>query len=52
MKKKPKIQNTSTKGDLPIQEIPLACADEAAAVEFIEKQREWDESVLHRDLPV
>ncbi len=43
MKKKPKIQNTSTKGDMPIQEIPLACADEDAAVEFIEKQREWHE---------
>ena len=42
MKKKPKIQNTSTKGDTPIQELPAACADEAVAVEFMEKHRWGD----------
>lgn len=36
---KTKVQNRSTKNDPIIQEIPLACADEKAAVEFMEKQR-------------
>lgn len=36
------VQNTSTKDDAPIQEVPLACADEKAAVEFMEKQRWGD----------
>lgn len=36
------VQNESTKDDAPIGEIPLACADEKAAVEFMEKQR-WGE---------
>ena len=36
------VQNRSTKDDPVIQEIPLACADEKAAVEFMEKQR-WGE---------
>ena len=36
---KRKVQNRSTKNDPVIHEIPLACADEKAAVEFLEKQR-------------
>lgn len=36
---KTKVQNRSTKNDPVIAAIPLACADEKAAVEFIEKQR-------------
>ncbi|HEC26496.1 MAG TPA: IS1595 family transposase [Gammaproteobacteria bacterium] len=39
---KSKVQNRSTKNDPVIQEIPLACADEKAAVEFLEKQRWGD----------
>jgi transposase-like protein len=38
-----KIQNRSTKNDPVIQAIPLACADEKAAVEFMEAQR-WGAS--------
>lgn len=34
-----KVQNRSTKGDEITQELPLACADETAAVEFMEKRR-------------
>lgn len=34
-----KVQNQSTKNDPVIRELPMACADESAAVEFIEKQR-------------
>jgi transposase-like protein len=34
-----KVQNSSTKDDQVIRELPLACADEAAAVEFMEHQR-------------
>ena len=30
-----KIQNKSTKDDTPIQELPVACANEAAAVEIV-----------------
>ena len=37
-----KIQNQSTKGDAPIEELPAACADEATAVEFMEKHRWGD----------
>lgn len=37
-----KVQNRSTKNDPVIQELPIACADEKAAVEFIEKQRWGD----------
>jgi len=37
--KKPKIQNMSTKGDEITQRLPVACTDEAAAVEFMEHQR-------------
>lgn len=35
-------QNRSTKDDEPIRELPLACADETAAVNFLEKHR-WGE---------
>lgn len=38
-KGKRKVQNRSTKGDEVTQELPLACADEKAAVEFMEKRR-------------
>ena len=34
-----KVQNRSTKNDPIIKGIPMACADEEAAVEFMEKQR-------------
>ena len=43
MKDKPKIQNRSTKHDETIKAIPLACADEKAAVEFMEAKR-WGDS--------
>jgi transposase-like protein len=36
---KAKVQNRSTKNDLVLLALPLACADEKAAVEFMEKQR-------------
>jgi hypothetical protein len=45
--KKALVQNESTKQDEPINEVPLACADEKAAVEFMEKQR-WGEHVSLR----
>lgn len=41
--KKTKVQNRSTKNDPVIKELPLACADESAAVAFLEKQR-WGNS--------
>jgi transposase-like protein len=34
-----KVQNQSTKNDPVIRSLPTACADEAAAVEFLEEQR-------------
>ena len=37
--KERKVQNRSTKDDLITKEIPMACADEKSAVEFMEKQR-------------
>ena len=37
------IQNRSTKGDAVVAAIPRACADEKAAVEFMEAQR-WSKS--------
>lgn len=40
--RKTKIQSQSTKGDPVLEELPLACADEKAAVEFMEKQRWGD----------
>lgn len=40
--KSSKVQNRSTKGDKIIQALPVACADEAAAVVFMEEQR-WGE---------
>ena len=36
---KTKVQNTTTKNDPVIAALPLACSDEKAAVEFMEKQR-------------
>jgi transposase-like protein len=39
---KGKVQNRSTKNDPVIGDIPQACADEHAAVEFMEKQRWGD----------
>jgi hypothetical protein len=39
-----KIQIRSTKTDKVIAEIPLVCADERAAVEFMQKQR-WGDHV-------
>lgn len=43
MKTKSKVQNRSTKHDETIREIPMACADEKAAVEFMERKR-WGDS--------
>jgi transposase-like protein len=37
--KTPKVQNRSTKDDAIVNALPLACSDEKAAVEFMEKQR-------------
>lgn len=37
-----KVQNRSTKNDPVLMELPTACASEAAAVEFMEKQRWGD----------
>jgi hypothetical protein len=37
--RKTKVQNQSTKNDVTIAQIPAACAEELAAVEFLEKQR-------------
>jgi transposase-like protein len=37
-----KVQNRSTKNDPVLMALPLACANEAAAVEFMEKQRWGD----------
>lgn len=39
---RPKIQNRSSKGDPTLEELPVACASESAAVEFLEKQRFGD----------
>lgn len=41
-KTKPKIQNRSTKDDQVVTDIPAACANEQAAVEFLERQRWGD----------
>lgn len=41
MNTKAKVQNRSTKGDTPIQQLPRACADEYYAVLFMEAQR-WE----------
>lgn len=41
MKRKNLVQNRSTKDDAQTQAIPLACASEKAAVEFMESQR-WE----------
>ena len=45
---KSKVQNRSTKNDPVIQELPIACANEKAAVEFIEKQRWGDHPACPR----
>jgi transposase-like protein len=37
-----KVQNQSTKGDEPIRDLPAACADELAAIEFMETHRWGD----------
>ena len=42
MNTKTKVQNQSTKDDPIIAALPAACADEKAAVEFMEKQRWGD----------
>lgn len=34
-----KVQNKSTKDDFPIRDLPKACSDETAAVEFLEQHR-------------
>jgi transposase-like protein len=39
---KTKVQNRSTKGDPVLMALPIACSDERAAVEFLERQR-WDD---------
>lgn len=41
METRSKVQNRSTKGDAPIQQLPRACADEYYAVLFMEAQR-WE----------
>ena len=46
--KKRQVQNESTKGDPVIGELPIACADEKAAVEFMEKQRWGDKPYCPR----
>lgn len=46
--KKRQVQNESTKNDPVITELPLACADEKAAVEFMEKQRWGDKPYCPR----
>lgn len=43
-----KVQNRSTKNDPMLEAIPLACADEKAAVEFMEKQRWGSHSACPR----
>ena len=43
-----KVQNRSTKDDATIAAIPAACADEKAAVEFMEKQRWGDHPACPR----
>lgn len=45
---KAKVQNRSTKGDKIIAALPAACADEKAAVEFMEKQRWGDHPACPR----
>lgn len=45
---KPKVQNRSTKDDPIIGALPVACADEKAAVEFMEAQRWGDHPACPR----
>lgn len=42
MNTKSKVQNRSTKHDKTIRELPIACADEVAATEFMERKRWGD----------
>jgi transposase-like protein len=44
----PKVQNRSTKNDPVLEALPLACADESAAVAFMEKQRWGDHPACPR----
>lgn len=46
--KKTQVQNRSTKDDSVITDLPLACADEFKAVEFMEKQRWGDHACCPR----
>lgn len=46
--KKRQVQNESTKADPVIRDLPLACADEKAAVEFMEAQRWGDHPACPR----
>jgi transposase-like protein len=48
MNTKAKVQNRSTKDDPIIRALPVACADEKAAVEFMEKQRWGDHPACPR----
>src|SRR5579885_2936198 len=48
MDTKRKVQNESTKNDPVIAELPIACADEKAAVEFMEQQRWGDKAYFPR----
>jgi transposase-like protein len=43
-----KVQNQSTKHDLVIEALPVACSNERAAVEFMEKQRWGDHPACPR----
>src|SRR5690348_9777244 len=43
-----KVQNRSTKNDPVLEALPLACSDERAAVEFMEKQRWGDHPACPR----
>jgi len=43
-----KVQNRSTKHDAVVVALPLACAQEGAAVEFMEKQRWGDHAACPR----
>lgn len=45
---KRKVQNRSTKNDPVLEALPLACSDERAAVEFMERQRWGDQPACPR----
>ena len=48
MNSKTKVQSQSTKGDPVLQSLPIACADEKSAVEFMERQRWGDHPACPR----